>query len=82
MPLFLRIPVIPLINDNTENMEASADFIINKLNNKILQLQLLPYMHLGEEKYKSLNLEYPMDYLEYDKDEFSEKIKIITAQDS
>lgn len=74
-PLILRIPVIPFINDNTENMEASADFIINKLNNKILQLQLLPYMHLGEEKYKSLNLEYPMDYLEYDKDEFSEKIK-------
>lgn len=74
-PLILRIPVIPFVNDNMENMKASADFIIGRLDNKILQLQLLPYMHLGEEKYKSLNMEYPMDDLEYDKDEFSEKIK-------
>jgi pyruvate formate lyase activating enzyme len=74
-PLILRIPVIPFVNDTMENITASADFILDKLNNKILQLQLLPFMHLGEEKYKSLNLNYPMDYLTYNKDEFSNKIK-------
>ena len=74
-PLILRIPVIPSVNDKMENMQAAADFILNELGNKVLQLQLLEYMHLGEEKYKSLNIDYPMDYLSYDKDKFSKKVK-------
>lgn len=74
-PLILRIPVIPWVNDTIENMKAAADFILDKLDNKILQLQLLEYMHLGEEKYNSLDTIYPMDNLVYDKDEFSEKVK-------
>lgn len=74
-PLIVRIPVIPTVNDTIENMKAAADFILDKLENKILQLQLLEYMHLGEEKYKSLDMKYPMDNLAYDKDGFSEKVK-------
>lgn len=78
-PLILRIPVIPSVNDTMENMSAVADFILDKLDNKILQLQLLEYMHLGEEKYKSLDIEYPMDKLGYNKDTFSEKVKADVA---
>lgn len=78
-PLILRVPVIPNVNDTMENMEATADFILNQLDNKIIQLQLLEYMHLGVEKYKSLDIDYLMDNLKYHKDVFSEKVKSYVA---
>lgn len=74
-PLIIRIPVIPYVNDNIKNISAVADFILNMLDNKILQLQLLEFMRLGEEKYTSLGIDYPMKDLRFDKDEFTEKIK-------
>ncbi len=57
----VRIPLLPGINDDEESLEKTADFILNDLGNKIVQLQILPYRRLGEEKYESLGLEYPMD---------------------
>ena len=48
--LILRIPVIPEVNDNMENMEATAEFILHELHNRVSVLQLLSYMRLGEEK--------------------------------
>lgn len=60
MPLILRIPVIPGHNDDQENLAATADFILEELGNRILQLQLLRYRRLGEEKYTSLGRSYPM----------------------
>jgi pyruvate formate lyase activating enzyme len=72
--MILRIPVIPFVNDTLENIKVSADFILNNLNNNILNLQLLPFMHLGEEKYKSLDMNYFMGCLSHDKDAFSKKV--------
>lgn len=73
-PLMIRIPVIPGVNDTPENMEASADFILEKLHNRIEELQLLEFMRLGEEKYKSLDISYPMAGLEFDRDAFTLKV--------
>lgn len=75
IPLIIRIPVIPKVNDSMEHMTAVADFILNQLDNHIFQLQLLEFMRLGEEKYKSLDVPYPMEGLETDKDAFTKKIK-------
>lgn len=58
--IVLRIPVIPKFNDSIDNMTETAEFIINKMNNRVRVLQLLSFMRLGEEKYKALNREYPM----------------------
>ena len=74
-PMIIRIPVIPNVNDDMENMKATADFILDELDNNILTLQLLQFMRLGEEKYKSLDIMYPMENMEYDKDKFLEKVK-------
>jgi len=74
-PMIIRIPIIPNVNDDMENMKATADFILDELDNNILTLQLLQFMRLGEEKYKSLNMIYPMKDIEYDKDKFLEKVK-------
>ncbi len=62
-PLIIRVPVVPEHNNDEENMHATARFIIEKLNNRVTQVQLLPYRQLGAEKYKSLGREYPMEYL-------------------
>ncbi|TCS41464.1 (2S)-3-sulfopropanediol dehydratase activating enzyme [Reinekea marinisedimentorum] len=73
-PLILRIPVIPSVNDRPENMSATADFIINELKGKVSTLQLLSFMRLGEEKYQSLGLAYPMKALNFDRIEFQQRV--------
>ncbi|MGL5067358.1 MAG: (2S)-3-sulfopropanediol dehydratase activating enzyme [Sarcina sp.] len=75
--LILRIPIIPNVNDNIENIEATADFIINKLNNKVRTLQLLSFMRLGEEKYCSLGMPYQMEEVNVDREKFQKSINNI-----
>ncbi|HAS62074.1 MAG TPA: glycyl-radical enzyme activating protein [Vibrio sp.] len=72
--LILRIPVIPSINDDDTNIEATADFIKNELNNRVSVLQLLSFMRLGEEKYESLGLPYKMKTLSFDRYEFQARV--------
>jgi pyruvate formate lyase activating enzyme len=60
MPLIIRIPIIPAINNDEENIRATAAFIRDELHNNVVQIQLLPYRKMGVEKYDSLNMEYPM----------------------
>ncbi|WP_241908533.1 (2S)-3-sulfopropanediol dehydratase activating enzyme [Enterovibrio norvegicus] len=73
----LRIPVIPNVNDDEKNIQATADFIVNKLNNKVRTLQLLSFMRLGEEKYRSLGLPYQMEDVFFERNEFQQKINNI-----
>ena len=75
--MILRIPVIPNVNDDMENIEKTADFIIDKLNGKVRTLQLLSFMRLGEEKYQSLGIEYKMKDLEIDRKKFQDHVNQI-----
>lgn len=68
--LILRIPVIPAVNDDMENIEATADFILNQLGGNVRTLQLLSFMRLGEEKYGSLGLPYKMEDVSLDREAF------------
>ncbi len=72
--LIIRIPVIPNVNDSQENMEATADFILNQLDGKVRTLQLLSFMRLGEEKYQSLGMEYNMSDVKVRRVSFQKKI--------
>lgn len=72
--LILRIPVIPEVNDTQENMEQTADFILNEMNGRIRTLQLLSFMRLGEEKYESLGMPYEMKSVRFRRDYFQRKI--------
>ena len=60
VPLIIRIPVIPGINNDEKNITNTARFIAEKLHNKVAQVQLLPYRKMGTEKYESLAQAYPM----------------------
>lgn len=77
--LILRIPVIPGVNDDTENIRASADFIQERLHGRIRTLQLLSFMRLGEEKYRSLGRDYPMEGLRFRRSSFQKKVEEIAA---
>ena len=72
--LILRIPVIPGINNDRQNMEATARFILDELSNRILYLELLPFMHLGEEKCASLGRRYLMRDVSVDREAFHSEI--------
>lgn len=73
--IILRIPVIPSVNDGKDNLEKTADFILNEMDGKVRTLQLLSFMRLGEEKYQSLGIPYKMENIVVDRKAFTEKVK-------
>jgi pyruvate formate lyase activating enzyme len=60
-PVVIRIPVVPGHNGTGENLRATAKYIAEKLDGRVLQVQLLPYRKLGVEKYAALGIPYPME---------------------
>lgn len=62
IPLIVRIPLIPGINDDDESLHAMAHFV-SELDNK-LPVDLLPYHRLGENKYKMPDKSYELSGLE------------------
>ncbi len=76
-PLILRIPVIPQVNDDMENMESAADFILNEMGGRVRTLQLLSFMRLGEEKYGSLGLPYKMEGVKVNRRSFQKQVNHI-----
>ncbi len=77
--LIVRIPVIPGVNDDAENITKTADYILEGLEGKVRVLQLLSFMHLGEEKYTSLGIPYTMKSLEVDRPRFQQHVEEIAA---
>lgn len=72
--IILRVPIIPNVNDSMENIKATADYIINELDNRIKVLQLLSFMRLGEEKYESLGTPYKMKNIEINRETFQSNV--------
>lgn len=56
--IYIRIPIIPAINDTKEDLEAFRDFIKTLPNVKMVSL--LPYHKIGREKYNRLGKPYKM----------------------
>lgn len=75
IPVVLRIPVIPEVNDQEEHFREIGRFIIEKLDNRLVQVQCLRFRRLGEEKYRSLGLDYKMTETDPDRGAFEERIK-------
>lgn len=75
--IILRIPVIPGVNDDDDNIEKTADFILRDMGGRVETLQLLSYMRLGLEKYQSLGMAYGMDGLTFDRGAFQKRVRQI-----
>jgi len=56
--VFIRIPIIPSINDSLEELEAFSTFI--RALPKVKEIALLPYHKIGQEKYNRLGKTYRM----------------------
>jgi pyruvate formate lyase activating enzyme len=57
--IWIRIPVIPGVNDDIEEMKAIADLVSTIKN--IEFVELLPFHNMAQSKYDSLNMEYKAD---------------------
>ena len=66
--MILRIPVIPGINDDMENIIKTADYIEDNIGDRLRVLRLLSFMRMGEEKCLSLGRTYEMDSLGLDRE--------------
>lgn len=77
--MILRIPVIPGINDDMENIIKTADYIEDNIGDRLRVLQLLSFMRMGEEKCLSLGRTYEMGSLEFDREEFQQRVEDIAA---
>jgi len=55
--IFVRFPVIPGINDDYQNIREIGEFLSSL---KIAQLNILPYHHIGIDKYKRLGMTYKL----------------------
>jgi len=54
-----RMPLIPGINDDVENIEETAGFL-HGLGNSALRIELMPYHRLGKGKYEAMEKQYSL----------------------
>lgn len=63
LPVIVRVPVIPGLNDSEGELEQILTFIKDIPN---ITCDLLPYHRMGQSKYEFLDLEYPMGDIKLD----------------
>lgn len=59
--LIVRIPVIPGVNNNMQQMKAMRD-VLKQVRAPIQRVDLLPYHRLGKHKYEALGMPVPKDF--------------------
>lgn len=69
--ILVRFPIIPGINDDEDNVTATAEFILSQ---NIKSISLLPYHRSGVEKYKNLNRAYRLKKIQSPSDQ---KLRLI-----
>jgi pyruvate formate lyase activating enzyme len=57
-----RMPLIPGINDNSQNIRETAEFL-HELGDNALRIELMPYHRLGKGKYEALGRQYLLSEL-------------------
>lgn len=76
--LQIRIPVIPLFNDDEDNIRKTAEFV-QSLGDAVEVVQLLPYHNLGTMKYLRIS-DKPVAEATPPSDEFMQKLKGIMEE--
>ncbi len=74
VPMIVRIPVIPGFNDDANVISKIGDFIVNELGDNVVQMQLLRFRPLGQEKYEALQMPYIMEITK-ERSDFEQEIK-------
>lgn len=58
IPMIVRLPLVPGLNDSGENLEATARFVRERLGDA--PVEVMPYHDLGRAKYEALGAPYPL----------------------
>jgi pyruvate formate lyase activating enzyme len=74
-PVLVRMPLIPTVNDDLENLDATGAFL--SAHRTAVRMELLPYHRLGESKYARLGRSYDMDGIEPPGDDWMNRSKEI-----
>lgn len=75
--IFVRMPIIPGINDDEENLKKAAEFI-TKLN--VEQVNLLPYHGIAKDKYNRLSRDYELlEVKDPTKDDMSKVLEVLQS---
>jgi pyruvate formate lyase activating enzyme len=69
-----RMPLIPGVNDDLQNIKETADFL-HQSGNNCLHIELMPYHRLGKGKYDSLNKPYNLPDILSPEPDHVEKVK-------
>jgi pyruvate formate lyase activating enzyme len=69
-----RMPLIPGVNDDLQNIKETADFL-HGLGNNSLRIELMPYHRLGKGKYDSLDRPYCLPDVLSPEPEYLETVK-------
>lgn len=70
--LQIRVPTIPKLNADLENMRRTAEFC-KELGDGVTMIQVLPYHRMGIPKYQRLDRKYPISRIDPPTDEFMEE---------
>ena len=63
IPLIIRIPIVPSLNDSVETIREIVDFTRRSLKG-VLGVELMPYHTLGKEKFRALGRNYELGHIE------------------
>jgi pyruvate formate lyase activating enzyme len=74
MDMLFRMPLIPGINDDLQNIKETAEFL-QGLRNNAPCIELMPYHRLGKGKYEALDRQYALSGLLSPEPEYLESIK-------
>lgn len=74
VPMIVRIPIIPGFNDDVEVVTKIGKFVKEELGDKVVQMQLLRFRPLGQEKYEALQMPYLMEITK-ERSDFEQEIR-------
>lgn len=73
--IWVRVPVIPTINDDEANLRATAQFVRDQLGGAVKAMELLGYHQLGGSKFQRLGREVPLPGVEPPAREHLERLR-------
>lgn len=81
LPMVIRIPIIPALNDSEENIRATAAFVRDNLPSA-LGIEPLPYHRLGLTKYAALGMEYKLQNIQVPDEKDMKSIQKLIIEES
>jgi pyruvate formate lyase activating enzyme len=72
--IFIRFPVIPGVNDDSQNIRETGEFLSSL---KVAQVNLLPYHYIGRDKYRRLGRTYHLAATQTPSEEKLSEVSVI-----